>query len=64
MYGTALMPRHAVVPGMMIKYKGKYWRASANIAKGLYAMTPSEVTKITSNVIEVMLNKRGLPLIN
>lgn len=64
MYGTALMPRHAVVPGTMIKHKGKYWRASANMPKGLYAMTPSEVTRINSNIIEVMLNQRGLPLVN
>ncbi|KAA5984857.1 cell division protein FtsZ [Pantoea sp. M_4] len=61
MYGTAFMPRHAVVPGMMIKHRGKYWRASK---KGLYALTPSEVTRINSDVIEVMLNQRGLPLIN
>ncbi|WP_226060732.1 hypothetical protein [Erwinia pyrifoliae] len=40
MYGTAFMPRHAVVPGTMIKHKGKYWRSSANLEKGLYALPP------------------------
>lgn len=64
MYGTAFMPRHAVVPGTMIKHNGKYWRASANLEKGLYALSPSEVIRISSNIIEVMLNQRGLPLIN
>ncbi|MCT2387120.1 cell division protein FtsZ [Erwinia pyrifoliae] len=64
MYGTAFMPRHAVVPGTMIKHKGKYWRSSANLEKGLYTLTSSEVTRINSDTIEVILNQRGLPLIN
>lgn len=64
MYGTALMPRRDVLPGTLIKHNGKAWQASANVDKGLYAKTLFECIRITSENIEVVLNKRGQPQIN
>ncbi|EAS4950836.1 cell division protein FtsZ, partial [Salmonella enterica subsp. enterica serovar Ruiru] len=38
-YGTTTLPRTSVVPGMLVKYQGRTYRASANVGKGLYLFT-------------------------
>jgi len=61
MYGTAIFPRTAVVPGMLIKHNEKYWRASANNEKWLYLRSLSEAIRINNCKVEVALTRRGLP---
>lgn len=64
MYGTALLPRRDVLPGTLIRYNGKSWLASANVEKGLYAISGIEKIRITSESVEIVLNKRGQPQVN
>ncbi|ELL0227534.1 cell division protein FtsZ [Salmonella enterica] len=57
-YGTTTLPRTSVVPGMLVKYQGRTYRASANVGKGLYLFT---LLRITNEEIEVYLNQHGKP---
>ncbi|EFQ7362149.1 cell division protein FtsZ, partial [Salmonella enterica] len=52
-YGTTTLPRTSVVPGMLVKYQGRTYRASANVGKGLYLFTLFERLRITNEEIEV-----------
>lgn len=63
-YGTELRPRGEIQPGTLVKYKGRTYRASANVDKGLYLYTLSEKLRTTSNEIEVYLNQYGKPAIH
>ncbi|XTZ40031.1 cell division protein FtsZ [Salmonella enterica] len=63
-YGTDIIPRKDVKPGTAIKHNGRYYRASANVIKGLYAFTLFEKTIIKNEFIEVYLNKSGKPLMH
>ncbi|EJE5205263.1 cell division protein FtsZ [Salmonella enterica] len=60
-YGTTTLPRTRVVPGMLVKYQGRTYRASANVGKGLYLFTLFERLRITNEEIEVYLNQQGKP---
>ncbi|ERM13421.1 cell division protein FtsZ [Pantoea ananatis BRT175] len=64
MYGTALLPRRDVLPGTLIRHNGKSWLASANVEKGLYAISGIEKIRITSESVEIVLNNRGQPQVN
>ncbi|WP_320728255.1 hypothetical protein [Enterobacter ludwigii] len=61
-YGTDFIPRKSVKPGTAIKYKGRDYKASANVSKGLYAFSLFEKTLIKNEFIEVYLNHQGTPL--
>ncbi|MBK4119112.1 cell division protein FtsZ [Pluralibacter gergoviae] len=63
-YGTELRPRRQIEPGTLVKYRGRAYLASANVAKGLYLFTLSERLRVTTDNIEVYLNRHGEPLIN
>ncbi|ENY2280705.1 cell division protein FtsZ [Salmonella enterica] len=60
-YGTTTLPRTSVVPGMLVKYQGRTYRASANVGKGLYLFTLFERLRTTNDEIEVYLNQHGKP---
>ncbi|MEG5996938.1 cell division protein FtsZ [Enterobacter ludwigii] len=60
-YGTTTLPRTSVLPGMLVKYQGRTYRASANVGKGLYLFTLFERLLTTSEEIEVYLNQHGKP---
>ncbi|WP_277973191.1 hypothetical protein [Pantoea agglomerans] len=60
MYGTAIYSRIAVIPGMLVKFQGKEWVASANTEKGLYLRDLSSHTRINDDWIEVCLDKHGI----
>ncbi|ALB67186.1 hypothetical protein AFK67_12125 [Cronobacter dublinensis subsp. dublinensis LMG 23823] len=63
-FGTTQIPRKEVKPGTVIKHGGRVMVASANVAKGLYAFSLLEQTRITAEEVEVCLNYRGEPLIH
>lgn len=63
-YGTTTLPRTSVVPGMLVKYQGRTYRASANVGKGLYLFALSERLRTTNEEIEVYLNQHGKPEIH
>lgn len=63
-YGTTTLPRTSVVPGMLVKYQGRTYRASANVDKGLYLFTLLERLRTTNEEIEVYLNQYGRPAIH
>ena len=58
---TMLVARQKVLPGTLVRHKEKTWRASANVAKGLYITSFSEQTRITDAEVEVFLNAKGEP---
>lgn len=58
---TTLIFRNAVTPGTLVKHAGKTWRASANVARGLYLDSPAVKTRITAEVVEVFTDSRGRP---
>lgn len=60
MYGTAIYSRIAVIPGMLVKFQGKEWVASANTGKGLYLRDLFSHTRINDDWVEVCLDKRGV----
>lgn len=62
-YGTTTLPE-TVFYGMLVKYQGRTYRASANVGKGLYLFTLFERLRITSEEIEVYLNQHGKPAIH
>lgn len=63
-YGTDLKPRNEIAPGTLVKYNGRTYRASANVARGLYIFSLIERTVIKSDKVEVLLNGNGQPLIS
>ncbi|WP_410009771.1 hypothetical protein [Pantoea agglomerans] len=60
MFGTAIYSRIAVMPGMIVKYQGKEWVASANTDKGLYLRDLSSHTRVNDDWVEVCLDKHGV----
>lgn len=60
MYGTAIYSRIAVRPGMLVKFQGKEWVASANTKKGLYLRDLITRTRINDDWVEVCLDKHGV----
>lgn len=63
-YGTQEVIRACVKPGMLVKYEGKTYTASANKGGKLYLFNLTEHKRITDVFVEVMLNSRGEPFIN
>lgn len=61
MHGTAIYSRVSVKPGMRVKFQGKEWTASANVAKGLYLYNLYAQVKTQDDWIEVCLNSMGTP---
>lgn len=59
MYGTATYSRIAVRPGMLVKFQGKEWVASANTEKGLYLRDLFSRTRINDDWVEVCLDRHG-----
>ncbi|QHM71318.1 cell division protein FtsZ [Mixta intestinalis] len=60
-YGTTHLPRDNVQPGMLVRHKGRTWRASANVMQGLYLDSLAVKTRVTDELIEVCLDHRGQP---
>lgn len=54
--------RMDVRPGMLIRYKGKVWRSSANTRGKLYLRRLHEATSTNSQFIAVCIDKLGQPL--
>ncbi|MGC0890430.1 cell division protein FtsZ [Pantoea agglomerans] len=64
MTNTTFMFRNNIQPGMLVKHDGKAWRASANVAKGLYLDSPAVKTRVTAEVLEVFIDAKGRPVIH
>lgn len=64
MYGTQEVIRQCVLPGMLVKYQGKTWRASANTRGKLYLFNLTESKRISDYLVEICLDSRGQPLIH
>jgi hypothetical protein len=58
---TRVVSRSEVKPGMLVKHKGKIWRASVNIKQGLYLHSVSDFLKYTHHQVEIILDHRGNP---
>ncbi|ENZ7758336.1 cell division protein FtsZ [Klebsiella aerogenes] len=63
-YGLKDIPRHEVMPGTVVKYRDRIYRASANVKTGLYIHSLIEKTVIKNDLITILLNGKGEPLIN
>lgn len=63
-YGTQEVNRGCVRPGMLVMYKDRIWRASANYGGKLYLETLSEVTRTQDLVVNILLDGRGNALTN
>ncbi|HBS7433509.1 cell division protein FtsZ [Klebsiella pneumoniae] len=63
-YGLRDIPRSEVLPGTAVKYRDRIYRASANVKNGLYIHSVIEKTVIKSDIITILLNGKGEPLIN
>lgn len=55
MRATTIIPRNEIKPGMLVEYRGKLWRASANVKKGLYLYRPYERIRCSDNHAEVYI---------
>lgn len=54
--------RTDVRPGMLIRHRGKTWRASANTRGKLYLHSLYEATSTSEQFVQVCIDKRGQPL--
>lgn len=54
--------RDAVRPGMLVRHKGKTWRASANTRGKLYLHSLHEATSTDEQFVQVCIDKFGKPL--
>jgi len=59
---TTFIFRNNVTPGMLVKHNGKTWRASANVERGLYLDSLTQKTRITAEVVEVVIDGKGRPM--
>ncbi|ELY5791406.1 cell division protein FtsZ [Cronobacter turicensis] len=50
------MFRSHVRPGMLIRHDGCTWRASANVEKGLYLDRLTTKTRISAEIVEVLVD--------
>lgn len=57
---TTRVFRSTVRPGMLVRHNGKTWRASANVAKGLYLDSVAMKTRVTTDVVEVLTDSLRL----
>lgn len=53
---TTFMFRSHVRPGMLIRHDGRTWRASANVKKGLYLDRLTTKTRISAEIVEVLVD--------
>lgn len=53
---TTYMFRTHVRLGMLIRHEGHTWRASANVEKGLYLDRLTTKTRISSEIVEVLVD--------
>lgn len=65
-YGTTLIIRQCVKPGMMALHNGQTYRVSAviNERQWVYLHSKAEMLRISDCVVEVLLDRRGDPLIH
>lgn len=60
-YGTELIARDKVLPGMLVVHRQKTWVASVNNGRHLYLRGLATSARIADQMVEVKLDGKGSP---